>query len=120
MVLILLHVLVLQAYWVLAESRIPLKLGAWELLHFPLFHNNSLNETCLLFSNSVGSLYSISEGSNFPDYLVITWVTVFRIIPEFRILRKVSLKMLNWKNYNRFSYLHTVCLKTVDYLFLKL
>ena len=32
------HILVLQEYWILRESRIPLKpvLGAWELLHFPL------------------------------------------------------------------------------------
>ena len=45
------------------------------------------------------------------------WVKVFRIIPEFKILRlKVSHKMLNWRNYNRFSYLYTVCLKTIGHL----
>ena len=35
---LLFHILVLQEYWVHAESRIPLKqvLGALELLHFPL------------------------------------------------------------------------------------
>ena len=33
---------------------------------------------------------------------------------------KVSLKMLNWKNYNRFSYLYTACLKTIGHLNLKL
>ena len=46
------------------------------------------------------------------------------IIPEIRILRltswKVSLKMLYWKNYNRFTYLYTVCLKTIGHLNLKL
>ena len=31
------------------------------------------------------------------------WVKVFRIIPEFRILRLVSLKMLNFAGNNSFS-----------------
>ena len=34
---------------------------------------------------------------------------IFRIIPEFRIF-----KVLNWNNNNRFSYLYTVCLKTMN------
>ena len=53
-----------------------------------------------------------------------TWMKIFRIIPEFRILRltfwKVSLKMLNKANYNSFSDVFSVCLKTIDALNLKL
>ena len=47
-----------------------------------------------------------------------TWVKVFRIIPEFRILRltfhKVSLKMLNSADNNSFSDLVSVYLKVID------
>ena len=46
---------------------------------------------------------------------------VFRIIPEFRILRqiclKVDLKMLNWADhYTVTSDLNSVCLQTIDHL----
>ena len=53
------HILVLQEYWVLTDSRIPLNpvLGAWELLHFPLFLISDSIKPSLLFSNIVGSLY---------------------------------------------------------------
>ena len=46
-VLIFFHILVLQEYWVLVESRIPLKpvLGAWELSHFPLVLMNGQNKS---------------------------------------------------------------------------
>ena len=45
--LIFYHILVLQEFWVLTESRIPLKLvlGALELLHFPVVLMNRLNKT---------------------------------------------------------------------------
>ena len=41
------HILILQEYLVLTESRIPLKpvLGACELLHFQLVLMNILNKT---------------------------------------------------------------------------
>ena len=32
---------------------------------------------------------------------------------------KVSLKMLNYGDFDRFSYFYTVCLKTIDHLDLK-
>ena len=55
------------------------------------------------------------------------WEKVFRIIPEFRILRltadfpqKVSLKLLNQGDYNSLSDLLSVCQKTIEYLNLKL
>ena len=46
---------------------------------------------------------------------------VFRIIPEFRILRltfyrKSASKILNKGDYNRLSDLYMVCLKTTDHL----
>ena len=54
-------------------------------------------------------------------------VKVFRIIPEFRILRltltfhrKSGSKMLNWRDYNRFSDSYSVFLKAIDHLNLKL
>ena len=48
-------------------------------------------------------------------------VNVFRIIPEFRILRltfhrKSTLKLLNLADYNSFSDLFSVYLKTIDHL----
>ena len=52
---------------------------------------------------------------------IFSWVKVFRIIPEFRILRLTFhfLKMLNSADYYRFSDLFSVCLKTIDHLSLK-
>ena len=44
----------------------------------------------------------------------MAWVKVFRIIPEFRIL-KVSLKMLNSAGNNGFSDLVSVYLKVFDH-----
>ena len=41
-----------------------------------------------------------------------SWVKVFRIIPEFKIL--------NSTDYIRFSDLYSVCLKTIDHLSFKL
>ena len=57
--------------------------------------------------------------------LTLSWVKVYRIIPESRILRltfqrKVGLKMLNLADYNSFSDLFPVYLKTIDHLNLKL
>ena len=46
----------------------------------------------------------------------ITWVKVFRIIPEFRILWKVSLKMLNLADYNSISHLLSVSPKAIGHL----
>ena len=62
------HILVLQEYWVLTETRIPLKtvLVAWDLLHFPLILMNRLNKTAspvFLYSR-----FSICGGSVFPYY----------------------------------------------------
>ena len=54
--------LVLQEYWVLTESRIPLKpgLGGVIIVHFPLFLMNRLNK--------IESSYIVgSEGSVFSD-----------------------------------------------------
>ena len=58
--------------------------------------------------------------SKIGQFFIHAWVKVFRIIPEFRILRmtkipqKVSLKMLNKGDYNSFS------VQTFDHLNLKL
>ena len=53
-----------------------------------------------------------------------TWVTDFRINPEFRILRlnlrKVNLKMLNSTHYSSISDLYTGYLKVIDHLNLRL
>ena len=45
--LIFFHILVLQEYWVLTESRIPLKpvLGGVIIVALPLVHMNRLNKT---------------------------------------------------------------------------
>ena len=51
-------------------------------------------------------------------FVIHIWIKLFRIIPEFRIL-KVILKMLNWGEYSRFSDLYSVCLKKTDHLNLK-
>ena len=57
--------------------------------------------------------------------VLCAWVKVFRIITEFRVLRldfpsKVSLKLMNYANYTSFSPLLTVCLNTIDFLYLTL
>ena len=59
--------------------------------------------------------------------MTFTWVKVFRIIPEFRILKltfhrksAVSLKILNQADSNCFSDLFSVYLMTFDHLNLKL
>ena len=53
--------------------------------------------------------------------LNITWVKVFRIIPEVRVLRKkVSLKILNQADYNSFPDIFSVYLKRIGCLNLKL
>ena len=52
-------------------------------------------------------------GESFQDY---SWIQNF----EADFLWKVSLKMLNYGDYNRFSYLHWVCLKTIDHINFKL
>ena len=54
-VLILFHILVLQEYWVLTESRIPLKLVLGDVRIVTLFIDSI--KPSLLFSDSVGSLY---------------------------------------------------------------
>ena len=52
-------------------------------------------------------------GESFQDY---SWIQDF----EADFPQKVSLKMLNKGDYNRFSYSYTVCLKTTGHLNLKL
>ena len=49
-----------------------------------------------------------------------TWVKVFRIVPEFRILRLISLKLLNFADSNSFFDLFSVYLNTIDHLNLKM
>ena len=44
-----------------------------------------------------------------------TWVKVFRIIPEFRTLRLVRLKMHNSAGNNNFSDLVSIYLKVFDH-----
>ena len=58
-VLLFFHILVLREYWVLTESRKPLKHVLWarELSHFLLVLINILKKPSLPFSNIVGSLY---------------------------------------------------------------
>ena len=57
--------------------------------------------------------------------LILPWVKVFRIIPEFRIFRrafhrKSAIKILNLADSISFSDLFSVYLKAVDHLNLKL
>ena len=56
-VLIFFHVLILQEYWALMESRMPLKLVLWDVRIVAL--SIGLIKPSLLFSNIVGSLYCI-------------------------------------------------------------
>ena len=46
-VLIVFHILVLQEYWILMESRIPIKpvLGGLRIVELPLIFMNRLNKT---------------------------------------------------------------------------
>ena len=54
----------------------------------------------------------------------MSWVKIFRIVPEFRILRltlwKVCLKILNLADSYGFFGLFSICLKTIDCVNLKL
>ena len=70
-----------------------------------------MNETTT--QNTRACLLSTHMGENFQDY---SWIQDF----EADFPQKVGLKMLNRKNYSRFSYLYTACLKTIGHLYLKL
>ena len=69
---------VLQEYCVLTESRIPLKPGGGELLHFPLVLMNGLNLT-----ESAVFLYcrfSVFLKDPFcPDYVLVTKIISFTV-----------------------------------------
>ena len=75
-VLIFFHILVLQEYWVLTESRIPLKpvLGGVRIVAFPIsFHEQT--QCCFL----ILYVLSIFEGSVLPDNLEVTTVVVVSV-----------------------------------------
>ena len=67
-----------------------------------------LDDTSELDQHTVaGRLHYTCMGESFQDF-------------EADFPKKVSLKMLNWRDYNRFSDSYSVCLKTTDHLNLKL